>query len=338
MRAIYSPGRLQGFDSVSWSGDDAGRENGRVEASGAESAEARDRVGMRATPPPATLAWMLTRLDAAQLMNIDVMPGGSTAAMHRVTVRRADGTELTVVLRRYVVAEVLRESPAVATQEMAALGLAADAPIPTPELLAADPNADDTDAPAVVMSLLPGKPRWEPNRRHEWLEQLVDALIAFHAIEIPEEVNLPAIRRYGQTSYAPPRWAERPRVWEAAIEVFHEPIPEVDVGFVHRDFHPGNTLWRRNDLTGVVDWQAACRGPASIDPGHLRMNLLLYNATLAEELRVTWQRRCGAAYHPWADVMSIIGFLDNLRDHPPDAAARRAIETALTDAVGALGR
>jgi aminoglycoside phosphotransferase (APT) family kinase protein len=293
---------------------------------------------MRAAPPPTTLSWMLTRLDAAELVNIDIMPGGSTAAMHRVTVRRADGTELTVVLRRYVVTEILRESLAVATQEIAALSLAATAPIPTPGLLAADPHADDTDAPTIVMSLLPGQPRWEPNRRHDWLDQLVDALIAFHAIEIPGDVNLPAIRRYDQTSYAPPRWAERPRVWETAIEVFHHPIPEVDVGFVHRDFHPGNILWRHNDLTGVVDWQAACRGPASIDPGHLRMNLLLYNATLAEELRVTWQRRSGKAYHPWADVMSIIGFLDNLRDHPPGTAARHAIETALTDAVGALGR
>jgi len=315
-----------------------GCENDRVEASGAESAEARDRAAMRATPPRATLAWLLTRLDAAQLVNIEVMPGGSTAAMHRVTVRRADGTELTVVLRRYVVAEVLRNLPAVAAQEIAALGLASDAPVPTPELVAADQHADDTDAPTVVMSLLPGKPWWEPNRRHDWLDQLVDALIAFHAVEIPEGVSLPAIRRYNQTSYTPPRWAERPRVWDTAIEVFHEPIPDVDIGFVHRDFHPGNTLWRRTELTGVVDWQAACRGPASIDPGHLRMNLLLYNAPLAEELRVTWQRRSGQTYHPWADVMSIIGFLDNLRDQPPDSAARHAIETALTDAVGALGR
>lgn len=309
-----------------------------MEPSGAEHTGARDRAAMRAAPPPATLSWMLTRLEAAQVVNIEVMPGGSTAAMHRVTVRRADGTELTVVLRRYVVAEIFRDSPAVALQEITALGLVADAPVPTPELLAADPDADDSDAPTIVMSLLPGKPRWESNRRDDWLDQLVDALIVFHAIEIPEAVNLPAIRRYDQRSYTPPRWAQRSQVWETAIEVFHEPIPDVDVGFVHRDFHPGNTLWSRNDLTGVVDWQAACRGPASIDPGHLRMNLLLYNATLAQELRATWQRRSGQTYHPWADVMSIIGFLDNLRDLPPGAAARHAIETALTDAVGALGR
>jgi aminoglycoside phosphotransferase (APT) family kinase protein len=309
-----------------------------MEASGADQAAARDRAAMLAVPPPTTLSWLLTRLDAAQLVTAAVMRGGSTAAMHRVTIRRADGTDLTVVLRRYVVADALLDTGAVAIQEIAALGLAAGAPVPTPELLAADPHADDTDAPTVVMSFLAGKPLWEPKQRSDWLDQLVDTLIEFHAIEIPEDVNLPVIRRYDQVSYAPPKWAEHARVWEIATEVFHGPIPEVDVGFVHRDFHPGNTLWRRNELTGVVDWQAACRGPASIDPGHLRMNLLLYDATLAEELRVTWQRRSGRTYHPWADVMCIIGILDNLRDHPPGSAARHAIETALTHAVGALGR
>jgi aminoglycoside phosphotransferase (APT) family kinase protein len=309
-----------------------------MEASGADRSPARDRAAMLAVPPPATLSWLLTRLGAAQLVAVDVMRGGSAAAMHRVTVRRADGTDLTVVLRRYVAADALLESPAVAIQEITALGLAAGAPVPTPELLAVDPHADETDAPTVVMSFLEGKPLWEPKRRSDWLDQLVDALIGFHAIEIPDDVGLPAIRRYDQVSYAPPRWAEHAQVWDTAVEVFHDPIPDVEVGFVHRDFHPGNALWRRNKLTGVVDWQAACRGPASIDPGHLRMNLLLYDASLAEEVRVTWQRRSGGTYHPWADVMCIIGFLDNLRDHHLGTGSRHAIETALTHAVGALGR
>jgi hypothetical protein len=27
-----------------------------------------------------------------------------------------------------------------------------------------------------------------------------------------------------------------------------------------------------------------------------------------------WQQASGAAYHPWADVVTMIGFLDDLRD------------------------
>ncbi|MDP9332303.1 MAG: aminoglycoside phosphotransferase family protein [Actinomycetota bacterium] len=309
-----------------------------MDAPGADRAAALNRAAMLAVPPPTTLAWLLTRLDAAELVTVDVMRGGSTAAMHRVTVRRADGTRVTVVLRRYAVADALLESAPVALQEITALGLAAIAPVPTPELLAADPHAEETDVPAVVMSFLDGKPLWEPKRRRDWLDQLVDALLGFHAIEIPDKVNLPAIRRSDQLSYAPPKWAEHARVWETAVEVFHDLMPKIDIGFAHRDFHPGNTLWRRNELTGVVDWQAACRGPVSIDPAHLRMNLLLYDATLAEEFRLTWQRRSGRPYHPWADVMCIIGTLDSLRDHPPGSASRHNIEAALTQAVGDLRR
>jgi hypothetical protein len=68
------------------------------------------------------------------------------------------------------------------------------------------------------------------------------------------------------------------------------------------------------------------------------MNLLLYDPHLAEEVRVNWQQRSGQTYQPWADVMCIIGILDNLRDHAPGSAARHAIDTALMQSVSALGR
>ncbi len=43
--------------------------------------------------------------------------------------------------------------------------------------------------------------------------------------------------------------------------------------FIHRDFHPGNLLWSRRRLTGIVDWAAACRGPIGCDIAHCRANL-----------------------------------------------------------------
>ncbi len=308
-----------------------------MEVSGSDRVAAAEQAAMRVVPPPATLSWLLTQVDAAELVSIDAMRGGATAAMHRVRVRRAHGADLTVVLRRYVIGRNLIESPAVAEQEMTALGLVAESPVPTPELLAADPRGHHADAPAIAMSFLDGKPVWEPPRSRDWIAQVGEALIGLHELEIPDQLHLPEIGRYHQASYAPPKWAAQARVWETAVEVFHGPIPDVDVGFVHRDFHPGNVLWRRNELVGVVDWQAACRGPASIDPAHFRMNLLFYDATLAEQFRVTWERRSGQTFHPWADVMCIIGALDMFRDHPPNSAARDAIETTLADAVDALG-
>jgi len=291
---------------------------------------------MRAAPPAATLAWLLTAVDATDVLSVDVVHGGSTSAMHRVGVRRADGSALTVVLRRYVVAEVLADAPSIAVQETTALRLVAGSPVPTPLLLAADPHGRDTDAPATVMSFLDGTPIWEPRRRRDWLAQIADAMTQLHTLKLPDNVGVPAISRYNQVSYAPPNWAQHPRAWEHAVELFHGPVPDTDVGFVHRDFQPGNLLWRRNELAGVVDWQAACRGPASIDVGQCRMDMLLYDANLADELRTTWERYSGRTFHPWADVMSIIGTLDSLRRQPPGPAARAALETAVARAVNDL--
>ena len=122
-----------------------------------------------------------------------------------------------------------------------------------------------------------------------------------------------------------------------AAEVFHGPVPAGDVSFVHRDFHPGNLLWSRGHLSGVVDWQSACLGPSSIDPGHCRLNMLYYDAALADELRRAWEQRSGRAFDPWADVMSIIGVLDHLRTPEEPSKSRLAIEDALARAVAALG-
>jgi Ser/Thr protein kinase RdoA (MazF antagonist) len=56
-------------------------------------------------------------------------------------------------------------------------------------------------------------------------------------------------------------------------------LPEV---LVHGDFHPGNVLWRRGVVSRVVDWQAACTGPAVIDVAQCRVNLLTIGTDAAE--------------------------------------------------------
>ena len=66
------------------------------------------------------------------------------------------------------------------------------------------------------------------------------------------------------------------------MEINHGPPPGLPEVLVHRDYHPGNVLWRRSKISGVVDWQAACTGPAVADVAHCRVNLLTF----------------GTAFHP----------------------------------------
>jgi len=252
---------------------------------------------VRQPPPPATLAWLVDELEASACVEISVMQGGLTAAMHRVTVLDRDGHERHVVLRRYVSGEILNESPDVASIEARALQLAERLAVPTPTLLAVDERGDRADVPALVMSLLEGKPVWETRRGSNWVSQAVDAMIALHDID-PSDADLPPITTYAQKRYDPPRWTSNPALWERAVELFHQPVPQRDVGFVHRDFNPGNVLWVRDRLSGLVDWQWACVGPRSIDPAHCRLNLFRYNPTMADQVRSVWEQRSGLSFDP----------------------------------------
>jgi hypothetical protein len=107
---------------------------------------------VRQSPPPATLAWLVDELEASACLEVSVMQGGLTAAMHRVTVLDRDGRERHVVLRRYVRDEILSESPDVASIEARVLQLAERLAVPTPTLLAFDERGDRADVPALVMS------------------------------------------------------------------------------------------------------------------------------------------------------------------------------------------
>lgn len=117
----------------------------------------------------------------------------------------------------------------------------------------------------------------------------------------------------------------------------HGPILEADRCFVHRDFHPGNVLWNRGRITGVVDWESGCIGPPSIDISHCRANFLGYAPELAAEFTDLAETALNREFHPWADIASLIGFLDGLRRNPPREVGRVAIENAIAAAVADLG-
>ena len=100
---------------------------------------------------------------------------------------------------------------------------------------------------------------------------------------------IPPYRRYYEPDrLAVPSWAGDRDVWERAIALAHAPPPELPERFIHRDFHPGNTLWEGAELTGVVDWTTGSRGPAAVDLGHLRWNLALdYGQRVADAVLPT---------------------------------------------------
>jgi aminoglycoside phosphotransferase (APT) family kinase protein len=208
--------------------------------------------------------------------------------------------------------------------------------VPTPCLLAVDPTGDDAGAPAILMSRLPGRIDWWPKDVDRWLRGLAEILPRIHACPLPSPSGV--IRPFApnrQRNYEPPSWARHPAVWEEAVEIFHGPAPDEPAVFIQRDFHPGNVLWRYGRVSGVIDWQAASIGSAALDVAHCRANLLGYGCGVAERFTALWEQASGMTYHPWAEVLTMIGFLDDLREEDWGSESR-LVEDHLAQAVAEL--
>jgi aminoglycoside phosphotransferase (APT) family kinase protein len=306
---------------------------GRPPAHGFGDDEATRRL-LRSRPPRQALAWAAARL-GGRVVSARALRGGMSSAVHLVTVEDGSGRRRQAVLRRYVRPELNAEDPDIAGREARALRAVEPVGVPTPALLGVDPSGTEAGVPAVLMSRLPGRVQWWPSDAGRWLRRLAELLPRIHDTPLPPSGLIGSFAPDPQASYQPPGWARYPRVWEQAAEISHGPSPELPQVLVHRDFHPGNVLWRRGKISGVVDWQAACAGPAAADVAHCRINLLAAGTDDAERFTAWWQRASGTAFHPWADVVTIIGFLDDLRDDwGPE---RLLIEDMLARAVAELG-
>lgn len=290
--------------------------------------DAETRRLLRSPPTDAALGWSAAAADG-EIAGWEVLRGGSSSAMYGLEL--TDGRRL--VLRCRVREE---DEPDPAAGEAAALEAAATSPVPTPRLVAVDVDGSRAGVPAVLMSRLAGRVVWDPKDTTRWLSRLAAVLPLIHDADIAID-GLGEFFVYGQREYRPPKWATMPKVWERAIEIFHGPTLEADRCFVHRDFHPGNVLWHRGRITGVVDWESGCIGPPSIDISHCRANLLGYAPELAAEFTAFAEAALDREFHPWADIASLIGTLDGLRRSPPREVGRIAIENAIVTAVAELG-
>jgi hypothetical protein len=287
---------------------------------------------LRSRPPRAALAWAGAAVGGT-VVSVRPLRGGMSSAVHALTIALPGGRTERMVLRRYVRPEVNAEVPDLVDREERALGFVKSLDVPAPRVLATDPDGAATDVPALLMSHLPGRLEWSPRDMEPWLRRMTGLLPRVHVGAPPPGVIQP-YASYEQERYDPPAWARRPAVWMRAIEIFHGPVPAGPEVFIHRDFHPGNVLWRRGSVTGLVDWQSASIGPASVDVGHCRGNLLRYGLDVVDWFTTIWEDITGLTYHPWADIVAIIGFLDALREDPP--SDRYVIEDALARSVAEL--
>jgi aminoglycoside phosphotransferase (APT) family kinase protein len=302
--------------------------------------DAAETALLRGPIPRETRAWVRASIgDRTRIVSAGPRAGGTSSAVHALTVEDATGTRRRLVLRRYVRADWLAEEPDLAEHEAVVLALLDRSDVLAPRLVAVDPTGAHTDVPAVLMSALPGRVRWSARDLPGYLEQLVDALLPIHRTPVPADVAVRPFRRYYDgEDVQPPEGTTQRAAWARAIEVHAgpPPAPSGDPVFIHRDYHPGNVLWVGDAVTGVVDWASASVGAPDADVGHCRVNLARHLGwDAAEAFRAIYEERAGRRdYDPYWDLVTIVGMLD---DTGPESGWLPAADDFVARVVALLG-
>ena len=202
--------------------------------------------------------------------------------MDRLRIERSDGSRIDVSLRRYIHPD--RDSqPEGVAREFAILKLVERAGIPAPRPLWLDAAGEVFGMPAMALTYLPGAPWYQPTDTRTWCDDLAYALLLVHAV-VPQADELSWLqvrdreamrtqldgRRQRVEAHADPLVREVFAVLGASLGRIELPPPT----FIHDDFWPGNTVWHRGRLAGVIDWSSARLGDPRTDVAQCRIDAL----------------------------------------------------------------
>ena len=254
---------------------------------------------LRRTTVPTHVREWIRRQTGAGVAAVRRLPGASSTAVHGV--RLSDGRVL--VLRRYVWDGFLMDEPDAPARELEALHYATGHGLPAPLVVAADVSGQEIGdgIPALLMQRLPGRSESTPDVRSL-------AALAARVHDISGQGFGHAYFPWClDTSTRPPAGCRDQVLWRDALEVRRSAAPTYQPCFVHRDFHPGNVLWRRGKPTGIVDWANACVGPAGIDIATCRWNLADWTGgTAGDAFVAAYETLTGRRHERYWDVAQIL--------------------------------
>jgi aminoglycoside phosphotransferase (APT) family kinase protein len=229
--------------------------------------------------------------------------------MHVLDIERADGTRIKVSLRRFTRPRSISRPERVAL-EYRKLQFVEQAGIPAPRPLLLDADGELFGVPAIVLTYLPGAPLYLPRDVDSWTAQLAQAMLRIHEVT-PSTHDLSFLPGQRPRDFLRETLEEdRARVKEhseLARDVHAALVAEIDhidwsrPTFVHEDFWPGNTVWYRGRLTGVIDWTAARVGDRREDVAQCALDLSLINgADVAETFVRAYDSQTGRPVeHVW---------------------------------------
>jgi aminoglycoside phosphotransferase (APT) family kinase protein len=243
-----------------------------------------------------------TAVPGSTVRRVRRLLGGLEAGMDLVDLDVPDSGRQSVVVRRWG-EQQLRRDPGVVARVWQTLGVLERFDISAPRPLWLDEGGGTAGTPVLVMSRVPGRNNLRPRSLERWTCELAEALARIHRVPLDgvdvSSLNQPGVElahllREDQPERDAGASIDRPHVRDTVrrqIAVLQAQTPAL----THGDFHAGNTLWRRDRLTGVVDWDDAAVDVPGISVGYCRMDLALWIGEHASDLFLgAYERAIGA--------------------------------------------
>lgn len=258
-----------------------------------------------AAPPDRALSWALAILGDDPATEVRPLREGGAPWL----LRTASG--VTGVLR-VADADDPVASARMAT-EAAALEVAERLGVAAPRLRAADLTGSAAGVSAMLISEIPGSsriPREVPRQR---LRAFGSAVARLAAVPLEPSRELPLRRRsLEDQDFAALRAGTDSGVLLAAADerLAALPTPDSPTVLVHGDLWHGNVMWVDDEVSAIIDWDAAGAGPYGIDLGGARLDaVLLFGADAAAHVLTGWESALGrsAEHLAYWDVVAALG-------------------------------
>jgi aminoglycoside phosphotransferase (APT) family kinase protein len=281
----------------------------------------------------------------SEIIAIKPVGGGRTDTISAVYLQRGDP-----VILRYVSIERWGEiGRAHIACEALGCRLMEGSSLPVPQLIASDPDGSGTGDYANLTSWLPGRVRLGPLNL-DAIDELARIAVIIHGTPVDHDHRPRPYEFWTPVDLVVPSWTSRPELWRRAIDIFNQGPPATHQGLIHRDFHPGNILWKGDRITGVIDWAETSWGPPDLDVMHSRANFAMlhdFDSAAAFSAAYRWHGGVLDDDHDaevfWA-VSDILGFLPDPtqiitalihhRTDLPDQVVRERLEHLLMLTLG----
>ena len=209
--------------------------------------------------------------------------------------------------------------------------------IPAPEPLYLDRTGDLLGIPGIVTGFIEGEQVSSPEDVKAWAVDIARMLLRVHDARpsVEDRSHIYDGREMGLyflSGHWPETMAGHPLtapIFEAVLEL-RAGLSRVHPVFLHMDYWPGNILWCRGRISGLVDWDAASYGDPALDVGYFRMNMYLRGIKEAADIFLDY-------YEAEFGLVENLGFWElACAARPLPAPARWLLEFYETEDVSAI--